>query len=417
MRHGLTLLLVLLPTLARADDPPAGSPQAEYLALGREYIAARTAWMKSVPEPEPAKADPFWIEHYRNSPDWAFAPRLIAFSEAHPQEKVAADTALMVLEMNPSARDAAVFPTYLRARDLLIRDHLEEDKVVQTCFGRPTFLAGNMEPYFEALLARSKNRDTLARACMGLVECNELRLRVAARPFFDHADDHPEWEQRARFLNSRLDPAYIEYFRTADVSALTAANEALLERVVNEFGDIPQIPAWARPEVQAKNAGRKLADLASARLFRIRSLAPGQVAPEIVGEDIDGQPMKLSDYRGKVVVLVFWGTWCGPCMRSLPMEKALAARLKDQPFALVGINSDSDRDKVKEAVAREGITWRSWFDGGRTTGPIAERWNIRGWPTIIVIDQQGVIRFKGLPHHTPKPLDEAVDSLLVQEKP
>ncbi len=417
MRHGLTLLLILLPAIARADEPPAGSPQAEYLALGREYIAARTAWKESVPKPQPAEGDPFWIDHYRDSPDWTFAPRLIAFTEAYPKEKSAADTALMVLEMNPSSRDAAVFPTYLRARDLIIRDHLEEDKVVQTFMGRPTFLSGHMEPYFEALLAQSTDRDTVARARMALVDCNELRLRVAARPFFDHADDHPAMAQRSQYINSRLDPAYIAYFRTADAPALIAANEALLERVVAESGDIPLIPAWAKPEIQAKNAGRKLADLAQAKLFRLRSLSPGQIAPEIVGEDIDGRPMKLSDYRGKVVVLVFWGTWCGPCMRSLPMEKALAARLKDQPFAIVGINSDSDRERLKAAVAREGITWRSWFDGGKASGPIAERWNIRGWPTIIVIDQAGVIRFKGLPHHTPQPLDEAVDSLLAGAKP
>ncbi len=127
--------------------------------------------------------------------------------------------------------------------------------------------------------------------------------------------------------------------------------------------------------------------------------------------------MKLSDYRGKVVVLSFWGTWCGPCMALVPPEKALVERLKGKPFALLGINSDSDRDKLKSVMLEKGITWRSWWDRGRIGGPIATRWDVHAWPTIIVLDGHGVIRFKGLPHHVPKLLDEAVDSLLKEMMP
>jgi thiol-disulfide isomerase/thioredoxin len=318
--------------------------------------------------------------------------------------------------MNRS-QDKSIFPCYLRARDLLIRDHLQDEPVVRACLSSPIFQSGSMEPYFRALLSRSKDREILARARMALVQNNRLRARVAARPYFDHPEDHPEYLESTRFLNGRLDPGYIDYFRTADVLSLSAENQALLERVVAEFGDVPQAPSWARAEVKARMQGRTLGLSAQTTLDALRSLAVGKVAPEIEGQDVDGKPMKLSDYRGKVVVLVFWGTWCGPCMRSIPMEKALAERLKDRPFAIVGINSDQDREKLKARIVEEGITWRSWFDGGKAGGPIAGRWDVHGWPTIIVIDQEGVIRFKNLPHHTPKPLDDAVDSLLAGPKP
>jgi len=101
-------------------------------------------------------------------------------------------------------------------------------------------------------------------------------------------------------------------------------------------------------------------------------------------------------------------------MRLVPYEKALVNRLKDRPIALLGINSDSDRGKLKSAMEKDGITWRSWWDGGKTGGPIASRWDVHSWPMIIVLDEKGVIRFKHLPHFTPKRLDDAVDSLLSQ---
>jgi hypothetical protein len=75
----------------------------------------------------------------------------------------------------------------------------------------------------------------------------------------------------------------------------------------------------------------------------------------------------------------------------LPHEKELVKLLKDQPFALIGINSDGPADKVKKILADNEITWRQAVDGS-TSGPLATRWNVHGWPTIFVVDAKGVIR-------------------------
>jgi hypothetical protein len=96
-----------------------------------------------------------------------------------------------------------------------------------------------------------------------------------------------------------------------------------------------------------------------------------------------------------------------------PHERSLVKRLADKPFALLGINSDADRAKLKEAMRTENITWRSWWDGGNpegpTDGPIANAWNIGSWPTIYVLDHKGVIRFKDVRGEA---MDKAVDQLL-----
>jgi hypothetical protein len=96
-----------------------------------------------------------------------------------------------------------------------------------------------------------------------------------------------------------------------------------------------------------------------------------------------------------------------------PHERSLVKRLEDKQFALVGVNSDEDRDELKKVLEKEKITWPSFFDGG-TEGPIAKKWNVDGWPTIYVIDHKGVIRFK---NKREKALDEAVDALLAEMGP
>jgi len=94
-----------------------------------------------------------------------------------------------------------------------------------------------------------------------------------------------------------------------------------------------------------------------------------------------------------------------------PHERSLVKRLAASPFALLGINSDDDREELKKVLEEERITWRSWWNGGSTLGGIAGTWNVSGWPTIYVLDAQGVIRFKNVRGDD---LDEAIDTLLVE---
>jgi hypothetical protein len=96
-----------------------------------------------------------------------------------------------------------------------------------------------------------------------------------------------------------------------------------------------------------------------------------------------------------------------------PHERSLVKRLKDSPFALIGINSDSDRQALKDVLKKENITWRSFWNGGSTNGPISNAWKVRGWPTIYVLDSSGVIRYREVRGEA---MDRAVDALLAELK-
>jgi thiol-disulfide isomerase/thioredoxin len=117
----------------------------------------------------------------------------------------------------------------------------------------------------------------------------------------------------------------------------------------------------------------------------------GQFAPEIEGDDLDGRFFKLSEQRGKVVVLIFWGHWCRLCRDQYPHERSLVERLKGKPAVVLGVNSDEDRTLIVAQNAKNQINWRSWWDG-EMWGSVGRTWQLPGWPGVFVIDATGVIR-------------------------
>jgi hypothetical protein len=95
-----------------------------------------------------------------------------------------------------------------------------------------------------------------------------------------------------------------------------------------------------------------------------------------------------------------------------PHERSLVKKMEGKPFVLLGVNSDHDKDKLKKRMKEEQITWRSWWDGGDTNGPIANQFNIRGWPTLYIVDHQGIIRHKYVGFPGEEIFDKAIDDLL-----
>ena len=133
-------------------------------------------------------------------------------------------------------------------------------------------------------------------------------------------------------------PKALKILETIDPVALDREAESLLQRVIAEYAEF-RLP---HPYNQTP-----LGEMAQGELFRLHKLSIGRVIPELEGEDMDGRKLKLSDYRGKVVAVVFWATWCGPCMGMVPHERELVKRLEGKPFVLLGVNGDDDREVAK----------------------------------------------------------------------
>ena len=142
-----------------------------------------------------------------------------------------------------------------------------------------------------------------------------------------------------------------------------------------------------------------------------KALPVGKEAPEISGKDLDNKAMKLSEFRGKVVVLDFWASNSDTCKPLIAQHKALEGRLMGKPFALLGVNGDSERGNAKKFARKEGITYRSWQDGAGAKGPIASAWGANQFPTIYVLDAKGVVRGR---EAYGAALDKLVNALLVE---
>ena len=94
-----------------------------------------------------------------------------------------------------------------------------------------------------------------------------------------------------------------------------------------------------------------------------------------------------------------------------PHERSLVKKMEGKPFALLGVNSDP-KGELQTVIKRENMTWRSWWDGGDTGGPIANAWKVRAWPTLVLIDHKGATRqrWEGSPGDTV--LDAEIDKLV-----
>jgi peroxiredoxin len=114
-------------------------------------------------------------------------------------------------------------------------------------------------------------------------------------------------------------------------------------------------------------------------------------APDFSFTSADGEYITLEDLKGKVVMLDFWGTWCPPCVASVPELRNLYRRYSKEQFVLIGISSDHDDAVWRDFTNRNRMNWLQYLDRDRH---ILEAFSIRAFPTYIIIDHEGILRFQ-----------------------
>ena len=107
---------------------------------------------------------------------------------------------------------------------------------------------------------------------------------------------------------------------------------------------------------------------------------------------VDGTVFDLANWRGKVVLVDFWATWCGPCRREVPNVVNTYRKLHDKGFEVVGISLDRSKDQMLEFAKDNGMTWPQYFDGRVWDNTVATRFGIEGIPTMWLVDKQGRVR-------------------------
>lgn len=298
----------------------------------------------------------------------ASAAKVLDLVKSHAADAEAVEPLVWIVECRSPTHAGA-------AAELLTTHHSGHPRTIELAKA----LASSVSPWVEPMLRAQLDAPDLPldqkwRLMFSLARFLQSRADVSVRLSVASDEDVARFER----LNGQ---DCLADLRNADVGKLEDEAVGLFKAIEEEFPS------------QELRPGLTVAEVAKSSVFQIRNLGVGKTAPDISGEDIDGGSFKLSDYRGKAVVLSFWASWCGPCMELVPHECELAEIYKDKPFAIVGVNADPDKAALENVLSKHQISWRSfWCGEDGPLGGIARAWNVNAWPTTYLIDHRGVIR-------------------------
>jgi peroxiredoxin len=364
---------VLIGLIAFAASPrqTGESPQSQYEALAKDFDtavkAAAEEYSKATTEEGRMTAS---LKRPRTD---EFARRFFALAEKYPQDPVAIDALTWI------ASKCLFGPQAEKALNILARDHSRSARLKDYC-GSDSLYGEPFSPYEEmlrAVLKDNPHREVRARACVTLADYLKMAKETTEKHLVGDSRLLP------RPSSSR---ANFDRIKQRGLDKVAAESAALFEEVLAKYADV----------VIENSYPSNAADFARGRLYELRNLGIGAKAPEIDGRDIHGKPMKLSEYRGKVVVLDFGShRSCGVCRQMYPHLRNIVEDYKGRPVALLGISVDDDVKELRVLAEKGETTWAIWWDGENAEGPIAAQWVVHAMPTFYVLDQRGVIRNKG----------------------
>jgi hypothetical protein len=279
---GGIMVLVLSLSMAAPQDKPV-APAEQYRALLKEFGEAAQANWKATTDVErkqaAARVEPLPL-------------KLLELAENNPKEPWTLDALTQVITQEYWLDNYSSHPGWgkdsrqARAIAILLRDHVRSDKLGETCKRVQFGFRKECETFLRTVLETNPHRDVRGQACLGLALFLNGRLNR-----LDLLKDQPVISKRYEGLYGQ---DYLDTLRRQDRAKAVAEVEAVFEQAAEEYGDV-KLPF-----------GGNVGDNAKTELFAIRHLAVGKEAADIEGPDQNGVCFKLSDYRGKVVLLFFW---------------------------------------------------------------------------------------------------------------
>lgn len=185
--------------------------------------------------------------------------------------------------------------------------------------------------------------------------------------------------------------------KSDDVAQILLLKALLYVQVLNDFDKAETLFRQLQADFPNTDAGKKagevlpmIAQQKAANQVRA-NLKAGAAFPDFTENDVNGQPLSISKYKGKVVLVDFWATWCGPCVAELPNVIAAYQKYHDKGFEIVGISLDQDKAALEKFTKEKGMTWAQYFDGQGWDSKLGKQYGIMSIPATFLLDAQGKI--------------------------
>jgi thiol-disulfide isomerase/thioredoxin len=355
-------------------------------ALRAEYEAAMAEWSSRYSGSRETPAAKL-IERYDAWPGWSIIPRIVDLGtgEAGTPDAFAALKWFVVDLANAVGPFDHDYYVYEQRALSALRKHVTNPQVTELFVNCAFYPTPEREALLREILEKAENRDMRGLACFYLAECVQNKAELRAVWFAEKLAERDD--AFTRHIRSRRATEFVKFARSIDEEKSLAESKALYQRVLEEFADVAALRD--HPFALKKPTLGFLV-----RLERAHAAAPtvGEAVPDLVGKDLEGTVRRLLDYQGKVIVLHFWASWCPPCIEKIAQLQKLEKQFGSEELGFLGLNYDRDRKAAQRLIAEKSINWPSLpvFELGEAVGLLAPK---GAWPSVIVIDRQGVIRF------------------------
>lgn len=244
-----------------------------------------------------------------------------------------------------------------------------------------------MRDFFFSAQSFRQRMDSVDRIMMGISPDMDPMIKLGLNQGKQRLKEEYVEVMKQKALDHLDSPASLSIISSVDPREAMPEYEKVATAMESLIPESPFLKSMKKNMEQARLAIKQQEEQAK----RLAHLNPGRPAPEIALNDPEGKEVKLSDLRGKYVLIDFWASWCGPCRRENPNVVKLYDRYRNKNFEILSVSLDSNKDRWVQAIEKDGLDWYHVSDLAKWNSVAARDYGVSSIPFTVLVDPDGNI--------------------------